>query len=97
MIQVKQKNTLKTVVPEIVSGTDGGVFSEDEHPQSKRFKGTNRVMPQTDIEYERDQLSNPKYHVHTDDEQSKFSYQNKRNGTFEYPKAGGPRESKRSM
>jgi hypothetical protein len=53
-------------------GTDGGVFSNDDLVD-RRYRANNKVMPQTDIEYEREQMSNPKHHIHTDDEGEIYS------------------------
>jgi flagellar basal body-associated protein FliL len=56
MINVKKKETsAKNIVPELLNvvGTDGGVFSSDEIGE-RRYRANNRVMPQTDIEYERE-------------------------------------------
>jgi hypothetical protein len=36
-----------------VVGTDGGVFSNDDLAD-RRYRANNKVMPQTDIEYERE-------------------------------------------
>ena len=56
MINVKTKETSAiNIVPELLNvvGTDGGVFSSDEIGE-RRYRANNRVMPQTDIEYERE-------------------------------------------
>ena len=54
----------------MVVGTDG-MFSSDNEDRRRLGFNRNRVMPQTDIEYERDQLSNvPKHKMFSDDENS---------------------------
>jgi len=54
----------------MVAGTDG-MFSSDNEDRKRLGYNRNRVMPQTDIEYERDRLSNdPKHKMYSDDDNS---------------------------
>jgi len=54
----------------MVIGTDG-IFNSDNEDQKRLGFNKNRVMPQTDIEYERDKLSNdPRYKVFSEGENS---------------------------
>ena len=69
---IKRKEKIQTVLPDPIGviGTDG-IFNSDNENQKRLGFNRNRVMPQTDIEYERDKLSNdPQYKVFSDGENS---------------------------
>lgn len=69
---MKRKDKIQTVAPEpiMVFGTDG-IFNSDNEDQKKLGFNRNRIIPQTDIEFERDKLSNdPRYKVFSEGENS---------------------------
>lgn len=68
MLQLKKRDKMSVVA--IEPNMTDGIFSSDDNERKKKTPKSNRVMPQTDIEYEREQIVNHKIYVHTDDEAS---------------------------